>query len=100
MGVKRAVLVLYAIAAAFAIMGAFVAMGRARVVYLFALLLVSFIGVTAIKIARRKHIESQLLQREAMAAVGTAPPVDAPTPPPAENSSAAVPPGVASDQRG
>jgi UDP-GlcNAc:undecaprenyl-phosphate GlcNAc-1-phosphate transferase len=100
LGVKRAVLVLYAIAAAFAIMGAFVAMGRARVVYLFALLLVSFIGVTAIKIARRKHIESQLLQREAMAAVGTAPPVDAPTPPPAENTSAAVPPGVASDQRG
>jgi UDP-GlcNAc:undecaprenyl-phosphate/decaprenyl-phosphate GlcNAc-1-phosphate transferase len=77
LGVKKAVMVLYGIAFAFATLGALVAMGRARVVYLLALLLVSFIGVTAIKIARRKALEAQMLQREAMEKVGTLPTGDA-----------------------
>ena len=96
LGVKKSVLVLYLIAGAFAVMGALVAMGRARVVYMFALLLISFIGVTAIKIARRKHIEGQLLQREAMEAVGTAPTVEVPKP--ATTVTASVPPGIASEK--
>jgi len=65
-------------------------------VYMFALLLISFIGVTAIKIARRKHIEGQLLQREAMEAVGTAPTVEVPKP--ATTVTASVPPGIASEK--
>jgi UDP-GlcNAc:undecaprenyl-phosphate GlcNAc-1-phosphate transferase len=66
LGVKRAVFVLYAIAGTFAVLGAAVSLGRARMVYLLALLLIAYIGVTAIKIARRKHIEAQALAREGL----------------------------------
>lgn len=65
LGVKGAVLVLYAIAGSFATLGVLVSMGRARVVYIIALMLASFIGVTAIKIARRKIIEQQAIDSEA-----------------------------------
>lgn len=65
LGVKGAVLVLYAMAASFAGLGVLVSMGRARVVYIMALMLASFIGVTAIKIARRKFIEQQAIDSEA-----------------------------------
>jgi len=65
LGVKGAVLVLYAMAASFAGLGVLVSMGRARVVYIIALMLASFIGVTAIKIARRKFIEQQAIDSEA-----------------------------------
>ncbi len=65
LGVKRAVLVLYAIATCFAFLAAFLTLGRARLVYLLATVLVSYIGVTAIKIARRKFLEQQMLLKEA-----------------------------------
>lgn len=65
LGVKGAVFVLYAMAASFAALGVLVSMGRARVVYILALMLASFIGVTAIKIARRKFIEQQAIDSEA-----------------------------------
>jgi len=65
LGVKGAVLVLYAMAASFAGLGVLVSMGRARVVYIIALMLASFIGVTAIKIARRKFIEQQAIDSDA-----------------------------------
>lgn len=73
LGVKGAVLVLYAIAACFATLGVLVSMGRARVVYIIALMLASFIGVTAIKIARRKFIEQQAIDSEARRAVSPLP---------------------------
>jgi len=72
LGVKGAVLVLYAMAASFAGLGVLVSMGRARVVYIMALMLASFIGVTAIKIARRKFIEQQAIDSEARRASPTA----------------------------
>jgi UDP-GlcNAc:undecaprenyl-phosphate GlcNAc-1-phosphate transferase len=59
LGVKGAVLTIYAIGAVFATLGVLLSLGRARVIYLLALLLASFIVVTAIKIARRKQIEEQ-----------------------------------------
>ncbi len=80
LGVKGAVLVLYGIAAAFAGLGVIVSMGRARVVYIIALMLASFIGVTAIKIARRKFIEQQSLDYEARRAAGIQPALSATIP--------------------
>jgi zona occludens toxin (predicted ATPase) len=59
LGVKGAVLALYAMAASFATLGVAVSLFRARVSYVLALLLASFIGVTAIKIARRRFLEAQ-----------------------------------------
>lgn len=73
LGVKGAVLVLYGFAASFAALGVVVSMGRARVVYILALMLASFIGVTAIKIARRKFIEQQAMDYEARRAAGIQP---------------------------
>jgi len=73
MGVKGAVLVLYGIALSFATLGVLISAGRARVVYILALMLASFIGVTAIKIARRKFIEQQALDFEARRAAGIQP---------------------------
>ena len=71
-GVKKAVFILYGIAGTFALLGALVSLGRARMVYMLAMLVAAFIGVTAIKIARRRHLESQA------AALGAAP-TDLPT---------------------
>jgi len=58
LGVKGAVFTLYAIAAACATLGVLVTETRARIVYLFAVLFFSWIGVYAIKIARRSQWES------------------------------------------
>jgi UDP-GlcNAc:undecaprenyl-phosphate/decaprenyl-phosphate GlcNAc-1-phosphate transferase len=58
-GVKGAVFTLYGIGMMFAGLGIWISMGRARVVYIIALIFASFIGVTAIKIARKKQIEEQ-----------------------------------------
>ena len=55
LGVKKAVLTLYAIGAGFAILGVAASFGRARVVYTIALVFISFIAVTAIKLARRQQ---------------------------------------------
>lgn len=57
LGVKGAVLTLYAIAAGFAVLGVAASFGRARVVYTVAIVFASFIGVTAIKLARRRQFE-------------------------------------------
>lgn len=59
LGVKGAVLTLYGIGACFAALGVVLSLSRARVVYLLALLLVAYIGVTAIKLARRRVLEEQ-----------------------------------------
>lgn len=53
LGVKGAVLTLYAIAAGFAMLGIGLSDGKARVTYALTLVFAAFIGVTAFKIARR-----------------------------------------------
>ncbi len=57
LGVKGAALTLYAIGTGFATLGVALSLGRARVVYVLAFMFAAFIGVTAIKIARKKQIE-------------------------------------------
>lgn len=61
LGVKGAVLTLYGIAASFATLGVAVTFLRGRIAYLLTMVLAAYIGVTAIKIARRGFIESQAL---------------------------------------
>lgn len=80
LGVKGAVFALYGIAAMFATLGASITLIRARGVYFLALLLVSYVGVTAIKIARKRAIEMQAGEYEAKRAAGLAGPNN-PTPP-------------------
>ena len=62
LGVKGAVLILYAIGSAFALLGVAISMGRGRDVYVIALVFASFIIVTAIKIAHRQRIEREAIQ--------------------------------------
>ncbi len=62
-GVKGAVLILYGIGITFATLGVVLSLVRARFVYALALLFASYIAVYAIKIARRKHLEEQMLSR-------------------------------------
>ncbi len=59
LGVKGAVFSLYGMTFAFVGLGVLLSLGRARVAYAIALVLASYIGVTAVKIARRKIIEEQ-----------------------------------------
>lgn len=59
LGVKGAVLALYAMAGCFATLGVAISLFRARMIYVLAAVLAAFIGVTAIKIARRRFIEDQ-----------------------------------------
>lgn len=61
LGVKGAVFALYGIGTAFALLGIAASFGRARVIYAIILVLASFIGVTAIKIARRNAIEAEIV---------------------------------------
>ncbi len=61
LGVKGAVFALYGIGVAFALLGIALSIGRARVIYPIALVLAAFVGITAIKIARRKQMEEQAL---------------------------------------
>lgn len=59
LGVKGAVLALYGITACFTALGLAMSLSRARVVYALALIVVCYVGVTAIKVSRRQHLESQ-----------------------------------------
>lgn len=59
LGVKGAVLVLYGISAAFAVLGVALSEGRGRVTYALALVFAAFIGVTSFKIARREQLQRQ-----------------------------------------
>jgi len=67
LGVKGAVLALYGIAGSFAVLGASITLLRARFIYVLALIVASFIGVTAIKIARKKAIEAAAAAYDAKA---------------------------------
>ena len=70
LGVKGAVVSLYAMAGAFAVLGVGITFIRARSVYFLAAVLAAYVGVTAIKIARRRAIESQAAEYEAKRAAG------------------------------
>lgn len=76
MGVKGAVLTLYGLAAVFAALGLSISLVRARIVYMLAMVLAAYIGVTAIKIARRRAIEAQAAAYDAQDA---SPPEPRPT---------------------
>ncbi len=62
LGVKGAVFALYGIGAVFAGLGVALSMGRARVIYAIATVIAAFVGVTAIKIARKKQLEEHALR--------------------------------------
>jgi UDP-GlcNAc:undecaprenyl-phosphate GlcNAc-1-phosphate transferase len=64
LGVKGAALMLYGIAGAFAVLGVALSEGRQRVTYALVLIVASFIGVIAMKIGRREHIERQMREAE------------------------------------
>lgn len=97
LGVKGAVLALYAIGGCFATLGILMSEGRARLVYALTLLFASFIIVTAIKVARRKHIEEQAAAYDAkrnVVGVGiptSPPPAEVPVPAPAPIPAGGVP---------
>jgi UDP-GlcNAc:undecaprenyl-phosphate/decaprenyl-phosphate GlcNAc-1-phosphate transferase len=74
LGVKGAVLALYGIGAVFAGLGIAVSLGRARVVYAIALVFGAFIVVTAVKIARKKHLDEHASHFEARRRAKTAVP--------------------------
>ncbi len=59
LGVKGAVLTLYAFSALFALLGILISETKARFVYALALITISYITVYAIKIARKAHLEKQ-----------------------------------------
>ncbi|GAB4384525.1 MAG: MraY family glycosyltransferase [Phycisphaerales bacterium] len=63
LGVKGAVLTLYAIGIGFAVLGIALSLGRARWIYALALLFASYIAVYSIKIARRQYLEQQAAAR-------------------------------------
>jgi UDP-GlcNAc:undecaprenyl-phosphate GlcNAc-1-phosphate transferase len=77
-GVKKAVLIMYAIAAAFAIMGAGISLVRARSIYALAFFLMASIGVYAIKMARLRAIEEQAAKSDAQRAARLVPPASEP----------------------
>lgn len=65
LGVKGAVFVLYGIGAIFAAIGIALSEERQRVTYALALVFAAFIGVIALKIGRREHIEREMHEAEA-----------------------------------
>lgn len=61
LGVKGAVFTLYGIGILFATLGVWLSTGRVRVVFTIAMVVWAFIGVSAVKVARRQAIESHAL---------------------------------------
>lgn len=76
LGVKGAVTVLYAMGGAFGIMGVALQTSKSRFVYALVLVIAAFIGVTALKSARKKQLEEQAAAGAAPA--GAAPMLGAP----------------------
>lgn len=79
-GVKKAVLVMYAMATSFAVLGAGISLVRARSIYALGFFLMASIGVYAIKIARLRAIEEQATEFDAKRAAKIIP-SGAPKPP-------------------
>ncbi|MEL6739616.1 MAG: hypothetical protein AAFP26_03065, partial [Planctomycetota bacterium] len=63
-GVKGAVVSLYGIGLGFAVLGVLISTTKARFVYALAVIFAAYIGVYAIKIARKAQIEAQTLAYE------------------------------------
>lgn len=59
MGVKGAAFSLYGIGAVFAVLGVAMSLWKARVVWVIIIISLSYIGVIAIKVARKKQLEDQ-----------------------------------------
>jgi len=76
LGVRGAVLALYAIGLGFAVLGIAASLGRARLIYTIALVFAAYIGVTAIKLARREQIEKHALEHEAKRGFAFVPPAE------------------------
>jgi UDP-GlcNAc:undecaprenyl-phosphate GlcNAc-1-phosphate transferase len=77
-GVTGAVFILYGISSVFAALGVWVSTGRARVAYTVALVFAAYIGVTAVKIARRAKIEQEALAPRRRAGAASPPTPAAP----------------------
>lgn len=77
LGVKGAALAMYGIAGIFAVLGVAVSAGRGRVIYALALVVGSFIVVTAIKQASRARIEAEAVKSDARRAAAGAIPAPA-----------------------
>ena len=80
LGVKGAVFALYAIGLVFAGVGVWMTFGRTRVVLTVALVLIAFIGVTAVKIARKQQLEQQAIEKTAKRALKPMEPTAKPAP--------------------
>lgn len=91
LGVKGAVLTLYAMGAMFAILGVMLSMWRGRIVFVIALIITSFIGVYAVKVARRRVHEE--------AAMKLMKPGTVPAPTPGSTSTTTPPPASTATQK-
>jgi UDP-GlcNAc:undecaprenyl-phosphate GlcNAc-1-phosphate transferase len=102
LGVKGAVFALYAIGAGFAALGVLMSEGRQRVIYALIIVFASFIGVIALKIGRKEHIEREMHEAEARRAAAKPPPAprpeaaDAPPPVARKNGNGVEHPAAAS----
>lgn len=91
LGVKGAALAMYGIAGIFALLGVAVSAGRGRVIYAIALVVGSFIVVTAIKQASRARIDAEAARSDARRPVSsTGAPVSIGAPEPAGTAPARV----------
>lgn len=73
-GVKGAVLALYGIGFIFAGLGVWLSTGRVRVVVTIAVVIAAFIGVTAVKVARRQALEQHMESLHGTTKAGASPP--------------------------
>lgn len=92
LGVKGAVFALYGIGLGFALLGIAMSLWQARITYVLTLLFASYIGVIAIKSARRRQLE---LAEQAALAAGAAIPAPTPPAPRASTQTAAAEPAPA-----
>ena len=69
LGVKGAVFTLYGIGLVFGGVGIWMTFGRTRVVLTVALVLIVFIGITAVKVARKQQLEQQAIEKTAKRAL-------------------------------
>lgn len=102
LGVKGAVFTLYLLAATFAAFGVLLAQSRSRTTYALFLVFAAFIGVTAFKIARRRHIEEQAAAFDAKRAAAASSPATttaSATPPAASPEPSPGGPGNGSGRR-
>ncbi len=73
LGVKGAVLVLYLLGGMFGLLGILLSQSASRLTYTVTIVLALFIGMTAIKVARRKIFEEQAARLRAAEAAGLVP---------------------------